>query len=202
MLDKLNVINARLNLDTVPTSQEIDNTMVHPSGSQRSNYGSQRSSAVSKPTTSKRRGPPVRRSSSIAFGSQRGSQSVEVAPILYEGKVINTIHDLINGFKLDTYEEAKAKLDKEREMREIDDAPENSMPGAKDIDQDYFQMVQHYRPIGAYYEHSHGDKLLFMRNVDKIQYDLVDAHRERRQKQLEEELQKLAEDREAKNKVD
>lgn len=107
---------------------------------------------------------------------------MDVAPIVFDGKVINTIHDLINGFKLDTYEEAKARMDKEREMRGEDDLPEESMPGPKDIDENYFQMVQQYRPIGAYYEHSTGDKLLFIKNVDKIRYDLVDAHRERRQK--------------------
>ena len=28
---------------------------------------------------------------------------------MYDGKEINTIHDLIANFKLDTYEEAKAK---------------------------------------------------------------------------------------------
>ena len=33
----------------------------------------------------------------------------EVAPIMYDGKEINTIHDLIANFKLDTYEEALEK---------------------------------------------------------------------------------------------
>lgn len=55
-------------------------------------------------------------------------------------------------------------------------------------------MIQHLRPIGAYYEHSHGDKLLYMKKVDRINYDVVAAHRERREKQLEEELKKLKEE--------
>ena len=33
----------------------------------------------------------------------------DVAPIMYDGKEINTIHDLINNFKLDPYDEAKRK---------------------------------------------------------------------------------------------
>lgn len=78
----------------------------------------------------------------MAFGTNgRASGQLEVAPIMYEGKVINTIHDLINNFKLDTYDQAKAKLEAEREMRGEDDHPENSMPGPKDIDENYFEMV-------------------------------------------------------------
>jgi len=73
-------------------------------------------------------------------------------------------------------------------MQVADESIENSMPGPKDIDRTYLEMIQQYRPIGAYYEHSHGDKLLYMKKVDRINYDLVDTHRERRQKQLEEEL--------------
>ena len=121
---------------------------------------------------------------------------------MYDGKEINTIHDLIANFKLDTYEEAKAKREQELKMQVGDEAIENSIPGPKDIDQAFLQIIQQYRPIGAYYEHSHGDKLLYMKKVDRINYDLVDRHRERRQKQLEEELKKLADDREAKNKVE
>ena len=31
-------------------------------------------------------------------------QNADVAPIMFDGKEINTIHDLIANFKLDTYE--------------------------------------------------------------------------------------------------
>ena len=71
------------------------------------------------------------------------------------------------------------------------------MPGPKDVDETYLEMIQQFRPIGAYYEHSHGDKLLYMKKVDRINYDLVDAHRARREKQLEEELEKLKNERDA-----
>ena len=40
-----------------------------------------------------------------------------------------------------------------------------------------------------------------MKKVDKINYDVVGAYRERREKQLEEELKKLKEEKEA-NKGD
>jgi len=35
-------------------------------------------------------------------------------PIMYDGKEINTIHDLINNFKLDTYDVAKQKQEAAR----------------------------------------------------------------------------------------
>lgn len=71
------------------------------------------------------------------------------------------------------------------------------LPTKNDIDENFWEMIQQYRPIGAYYEHSHGDKLLYMKKVDKINYDVVGAYRERREKQLEEELKKLKEEKEA-----
>ena len=44
-------------------------------------------------------------------------------------------------------------------------------------------MIAAWRPSGAYYEQSDGDKLLYFKNVDKkINYDLVQAYRDRRQK--------------------
>lgn len=38
-----------------------------------------------------------------------GQKPGEQAPIIYDGKEINDIHDLIKNFKLDNYEEAKRK---------------------------------------------------------------------------------------------
>jgi len=62
--------------------------------------------------------------------------------------------------------------------------------------------IEQYRPVGAYYEHSTGDKLLYMQKVDRIEYDLVEAHRLRKEKQLEEELQKLKDERDANKLVE
>jgi len=76
------------------------------------------------------------------------------------------------------------------------------MPGPKDIDYEYMAKIEQYRPVGAYYEHSTGDKLLYMQKVDRIDYDLVEAHRLRKEKQLEEELQKLKDERDANKLVE
>ena len=55
-------------------------------------------------------------------GSYRGSSNrsglggaaPDMKPIMYDGKEINTIHDLINNFKLDTYDVAKQKQEAAR----------------------------------------------------------------------------------------
>ena len=59
----------------------------------------------------------------------------EAAPIMFDGKEINTIHDLIANFKLDTYEEAA-----EKRKNHVDD-PDYPVPGPKDIDDNYMQMI-------------------------------------------------------------
>ena len=69
----------------------------------------------------------------------------DMAPIMYEGKEINTIHDLISNFKLDSFEEAT------RKSKQVVEDPENPVPGKKDIDQAYWDMIAQYRPSGAYY---------------------------------------------------
>ena len=54
---------------------------------------------------------------------------------MFDGKEINTIHDLIANFKLDTYEEAA-----EKRKNHVDD-PDYPVPGPKDIDDNYMQMI-------------------------------------------------------------
>ena len=54
---------------------------------------------------------------------------------MFEGKEINTIHDLIANFKLDTYEEAAQKR---KNMVEDPDMP---LPGPKDIDENFWEMI-------------------------------------------------------------
>lgn len=98
---------------------------------------------------------------------------------MYEGKEIGSIHDLISNFKLDNYEEAKRKREL-LENEEHDRDPDKIVPTSKDVDKDYWDMLQPHRPNGPYYEHSNGDKLLFLKKVDKIDYDLVSAFRARK----------------------
>jgi len=94
---------------------------------------------------------------------------------MFDGKEINTIHDLIANFKLDTYEQAM-----EKRNNRVED-PDFPVPGPKEVDGNYAAMIMQHRPKGAYYEHSHGDKILYLQKVDKINYDLVDAHRMRKE---------------------
>ena len=189
VLNKLNQMNTKLNIESVP-SELGDHGQAERLNQLSATAGSQASSGVHLLQKAKSQ---HKRSSSMAnsfrnFSNKSGAQTrdmPEMPPIMFDGKEVNTIQDLMDNFKLDNYEDAKRK----REMQAKD--PDNPMPQPKDVDQAYWDQIQQYRPSGAYYEHSHGDKLLYMKKVDRIDYDLVDAFRARKQAQLEEELEKL-----------
>lgn len=76
------------------------------------------------------------------------------------------------------------------------------MPTSKDFDPTYWEILKQYRPAGAYYEHSQGDKLLYLKKVDRIDYDCVEAFRTRKQAQLEIELERLRGERGKKKNED
>ena len=63
-------------------------------------------------------------------------EKYDTMSIQFDGKEINTIHDLIANFKLDNYQESKRK----RELGSTD--PDNPLPGAKDVDTAYWDMIQ------------------------------------------------------------
>jgi hypothetical protein len=122
-------MNARLNIDTLPPS-EVKDSIINPLGSRLS---AQSYSGSASTGGKKLKRATTKRGSSLGVGSTRGSQ-VDMMTIMYDGKEINTIHDLIANFKLDTFEEAKIKRECEQKMQVGDEAIENSMPGPKDVD--------------------------------------------------------------------
>ena len=60
---------------------------------------------------------------------------VDNKAIMYDGKEVSTIHDLIKNFKLDDYETSK------RKRETLINDPENPIPGAKDVDEAYWDMI-------------------------------------------------------------
>ena len=66
--------------------------------------------------------------------SGQGMQT-EVTPIMFDGKEINTIHDLIDNFKLDTYEEAAEK------RKNLIEDPDMPLPTKNDIDENFWEMI-------------------------------------------------------------
>ena len=110
VLSKLSNMNARLNIDTLPSSHEFQEQLtMSPSGA----VGLRRESANGSQTTRNKKKSNYKASSvgkSIRTTSNKsGLTQPEVQPIMFDGKEINTIHDLIANFKLDTYEEAMKK---------------------------------------------------------------------------------------------
>mmetsp|Transcript_16066 Transcript_16066/g.20356 ORF Transcript_16066/g.20356 Transcript_16066/m.20356 type:complete len:210 (-) Transcript_16066:230-859(-) len=154
VLNKLNMMNAKLNVDSLPSIDDLQggqsnyNPLMSTNPSYAPNQlkktqksiGSQSSAAqnsLTKPRSHKR-------SSSMGnsfrnFSNKSGAAQIrdvpEGAPIVYDGKEINTIHDLIANFKLDNYQEAMRKREDQ-----VND-PDNPMPAAKDVDEAYWDMI-------------------------------------------------------------
>ena len=116
--------------------------------------------------------------------------SVGEKTIIYEGKEIRTYDDLLANFHLDSFEECmrkKALVDPET-GKSLDKVP-------PEIDDKFLELIKAQRPAGEYYQHSRGDKLLYLKRVDKLRYDVYEAEELRKQKKLEEELEKLKQER-------
>jgi len=64
-----------------------------------------------------------------------------------------------------------------------------------EIDDKFLELIKEQRPAGEYYQHSRGDKLLYLKRVDKLRYDVYEAEELRKQKKLEEELAQLKQER-------
>ena len=201
-------MNARLNMESLPSSHDLHNQLQLGSYSAQKTPAHHRNNAASPPrplpvSTKSRthmkfesadgrtgRGGPSG-AKSMSTNAQQIAQ-LEIKPIIYEGKEINTMLDLLENFKLDTYQEAMARKEKE-----LDDYGNMVEAPPIPVDDTYWSMIDEKRPAGEYYQHSLGDKLLYMKRVDKIHYDLVEADKIRKEKQLEEELARLREEREA-----
>lgn len=124
-------MNAKLNIDSLPSSHQLhDSLALSPSGNHLRRQSTQNSQTTAMRSNVRRKASSVGVSTmrNTANRSGQNGQQTEVMPIMFEGKEINTIHDLIANFKLDTYEEA---AEKRKSMKED---PDNPLPGPKDID--------------------------------------------------------------------
>lgn len=104
---------------------------------------------------------------------------------MYEGTEIKTVQDLLDNFHLDTFDVSLVKNKAEAEA--------DSLSPSK-IDDIFAHLIHSERPGGQYYEHSLGDKLLYLKRVDKIKYDLVAAEKIRKQEALDKELAAMREE--------
>ena len=128
-------------------------------------------------------------------GSSKSHMTLEEKPIMYEGKQIKTFDDLLANFHLESFQETMAK------KAQIDPETGKSMDKTPlEVDDEFLKLVHEARPKGEYYEHSRGDKLLYLKRVDKLRYDVYEAEEQRKAKKLNEELIQLKLERERAHK--
>lgn len=56
------------------------------------------------------------------------------------------------------------------------EVPEADRDITNRIDPVFFNLVQQSRPHGVYFEQSMGDKLLFLKRIDHLKYDILNEH--------------------------
>jgi hypothetical protein len=84
-------------------------------------------------------------------------------PLEYEGHEIRTYSDILEFLNLDLMTKenvikANAKTDK----------------GEETFDPTFYKLINRVKPDIEYYKSSYGDKLLYIRRVDKLTYDIKD----------------------------
>ena len=67
-----------------------------------------------------------------------------------------------------------------RERENKTNVPEIDRDPANKIDPKFFQLVQESRPVGQYFEQSMGDKLLFLKRIDGLSYDIIEEHQRKK----------------------
>ena len=58
--------------------------------------------------------------------------------------------------------------------------PEIDRDPCSKIDPVFFKLIQESRPFGQYFEQSMGDKLLFLKRIDGLDYDIVDEYQKKK----------------------
>ena len=59
------------------------------------------------------------------------------------------------------------------------------------VDERFRKMIAEKRPKGEYYSQTMGDKLLYLKRIDGLDYDVVEQEQLRLQRKLEEELEMM-----------
>ena len=98
-------------------------------------------------------------------------------PIYYQGKIITTYSDILDHLDLDLMNKETVR-DAQKEIAE------------KGIqDNQYQKLVERVKPNIRFFEQGLGDKLLFLRRVDKLEYDIMEEHKRKAEKKFLEELE-------------
>ena len=68
------------------------------------------------------------------------------------------------------------KIRKTREREIANEVAEADRDPANKVDPKFYSLVQECRPVGSYYETTQGDRLLFLKRIDGLTYDILEEH--------------------------
>lgn len=103
-------------------------------------------------------------------------------PLTYNGKVVNSQNELKDLIKFDSFEEViYGKIAKIRERENEYEMPEADRDPANKIDPKFYNLVQECRPVGTYYDSTLGDRLLFLKRIDGLSYDILEEHSKKKE---------------------
>ena len=115
----------------------------------------------------------------------------ESQPITYNGVVVNTYLEFLPLIKLDSFETVVQRGLDEKAARDLEMPIGERLPADPQIDEDYLALVNKSRPYGQQFKQSLGDKLLFLRRIDRLQYDVIEEAQRKKKEILQEEIKQI-----------
>ena len=76
-------------------------------------------------------------------------------------------------------------------MRTVDEKGKSPDAVPAGIDEEFLRLIAEQRPGGEYYQQSQGDKLLYMKRIDRLRYDVAEREQERLAKKMEDEIERI-----------
>lgn len=94
-------------------------------------------------------------------------------PVRYNGQIVSTHKELKDLIQIDSFQDVIGHIRKIRHVENVLSLPESERDPVNRIDPKFFNLVNESRPVGMYYEQTIGDKLLFLKRIDGLQYDII-----------------------------
>ena len=105
-----------------------------------------------------------------------GGVDMSVAPLKYQGQVVTTHKELRDLISIDSFEDAIGYVRAVRAKENESSVPEVDRNPCTKVDPTFHGLVQECKPVGQYFEQTMGDKLLYLKRIDGLSYDVIEQH--------------------------
>jgi hypothetical protein len=89
---------------------------------------------------------------------------------------VTTHKELKDLIKIPSFEEAVGYVRALRAKENESIVPEADRNPCTKVDPTYHGLVQECKPVGRYFEQTMGDKMLYLKRIDGLSYDVVEQH--------------------------